>query len=581
MAFSVQMPALGESVSEGTITRWLKQEGDTVEVDEPLLEVSTDKVDTEIPSPAAGVLQRILVHEDETVEIGGELATIGDAAETSATPAAAQPEPTAQPAEPESAPTAAAPSEPTPSEPTPSAGTAQGTDVEMPALGESVTEGTVTRWLKQVGDAVEVDEPLLEVSTDKVDTEIPSPVAGTLLEIAVSEDETVEVGGKLAVVGEKGAVAPQPPAAPAPVQQPTPAPEPARPEPQAQRPEPTPQPEPVPAEPAVTNGQQPAAAPAPAGTPYVTPLVRKLANEHGIDLSTIEGSGVGGRIRKQDVQAAVEAAKSRQAEPAAAPAAPAPAPKAPVAAPEPSDEAKALRGTTQKMSRLRQVLARRMVESLQTAAQLTTVIEVDVTRIARLRLRAKQSFEASEGVKLSFLPFFAKAAVEALKLHPKINASVDEEKKEVTYHGAEHLAIAVDTERGLLSPVIHDAGDLNLGGLARKIADVADRTRSNKIKPDELSGGTFTLTNTGSRGALFDTPILNPPQVGMLGTGTVVKRPVVVSDSNGGDTIAIRSMVYLALSYDHRLVDGADAARFLTTVKQRLEEGAFEADLGL
>jgi pyruvate dehydrogenase E2 component (dihydrolipoamide acetyltransferase) len=573
MAFSVQMPALGESVTEGTITRWLKQEGDTVEVDEPLLEVSTDKVDTEIPSPAAGIIQRILVHEDETVEVGGELATIGEAAETSATPTAAQPEPTPQPAEPEPAPAA-------PSEPTPSAGTAQGTDVEMPALGESVTEGTVTRWLKQVGDTVEVDEPLLEVSTDKVDTEIPSPVAGTVLEIAVGEDETVEVGGKLAVVGEKGAATPPPPAPPAPAPaEPTPAPEPTQ--PQAQRPEPAPQPEPVPAEPAATNGHQPAAAPATAGTPYVTPLVRKLANEHGVDLSTIQGSGVGGRIRKQDVQAAVEAAKTRQAPPAAAPAAPTTAPKAPAAAPEPSDEAQALRGTTQKMSRLRQVLARRMVESLQTAAQLTTVIEVDVTRIARLRLRAKQNFEAAEGVKLSFLPFFAKAAVEALKLHPKVNASVDEDRKEVTYHGAEHLAIAVDTERGLLSPVIHDAGDLNLGGLARKIADVADRTRSNKIKPDELSGGTFTLTNTGSRGALFDTPILNPPQVGMLGTGTVVKRPVVVSDSNGGDTIAIRSMVYLALSYDHRLVDGADAARFLTTVKQRLEEGAFEADLGL
>jgi 2-oxoglutarate dehydrogenase E2 component (dihydrolipoamide succinyltransferase) len=312
----------------------------------------------------------------------------------------------------------------------------------------------------------------------------------------------------------------------------------------------------------------------------VTPLVRKLANEHGIDLTSIKGSGVGGRIRKQDVQAAIDA---KQAPAQTAPAAPAAAAtrSAPVTAVEPSDEAKALRGTTQKMSRLRQLLARRMVESLQTAAQLTTVIEVDVTRIARLRDRAKGSFEASEGVKLSFLPFFAKAAAEALKLHPKLNASIDEENSSVTYHGAEHLAIAVDTERGLVSPVIHDAGDLNLGGLARKIADLAARTRNNKIKPDELSGGTFTITNTGSRGALFDTPILNPPQVGMLGTGTVVKRPVVVADENGGDTIAIRSMVYLALSYDHRLVDGADAARFLTTLKQRLEEGAFEADLGL
>ncbi|GAA2799246.1 2-oxoglutarate dehydrogenase, E2 component, dihydrolipoamide succinyltransferase [Saccharopolyspora taberi] len=580
MAFSVQMPALGESVTEGTITRWLKQEGETVEVDEPLLEVSTDKVDTEIPSPAAGVLQRIVAQEDETVEIGGELAVIGEAGEA----APAQESAPAQQEAPQAAaePEPAAPAEPqqeAPAQQAAPSGAAQGTDVTMPALGESVTEGTITRWLKQVGETVEVDEPLLEVSTDKVDTEIPSPVAGTVLEIAAGEDETAEVGAKLAVVGEQGA-APAAPSAPAqPEPTPEPAPEPAAapaPAPQQAAPAPAPeQPKPAaPAQPAApVNGGAPAAA-----APYVTPLVRKLANEHGIDLSTIKGSGVGGRIRKQDVQAAVDAAKSA---PAAAPAAPAAQPSPASPAVEPSEEAKALRGTTQKMSRLRQLLARRMVESLQTAAQLTTVVEVDVTRIARLRERAKHNFEAAEGVKLSFLPFFAKAAAEALKLHPKLNASVDEENKEVTYHAAEHLAIAVDTDRGLVSPVIHDAGDLNLGGLARKIADLAARTRNNKIKPDELSGGTFTLTNTGSRGALFDTPILNPPQVGMLGTGTVVKRPVVVSDDNGGDTIAIRSMVYLALSYDHRLVDGADAARFLSTLKQRLEEGAFEADLGL
>lgn len=435
--------------------------------------------------------------------------------------------------------------------------------VQMPALGESVTEGTITRWLKQEGETVEVDEPLLEVSTDKVDTEIPSPVAGTLLEIAAGEDDTVEVGAKLAVIGAAGAASapaapPAPPAAP-------PAPAPPAPAPAAPPAAPAPA---APAEPTATTG-----------TPYVTPLVRKLANEHGIDLSAIKGSGVGGRIRKQDVQAAIDTKQAPAPTVPAAPAAAAPSAPAPVA--EPSAEAKALRGTTQKMSRLRQLLARRMVESLQTAAQLTTVIEVDVTRIARLRERAKANFEASEGVKLSFLPFFAKAAAEALKLHPKLNASIDDESKQVTYHGAEHLSIAVDTERGLVSPVIHDAGDLNLGGLARKIADLAARTRNNKIKPDELSGGTFTITNTGSRGALFDTPILNPPQVGMLGTGSVVKRPVVVGDENGGDTIAIRSMAYLALTYDHRLVDGADAARFLATLKQRLEEGAFEADLGL
>ncbi|WP_051388116.1 2-oxoglutarate dehydrogenase, E2 component, dihydrolipoamide succinyltransferase, partial [Saccharopolyspora rectivirgula] len=410
-------------------------------------------------------------------------------------------------------------------------------------------------------------------AADKVDTEIPSPAAGVLQQIIAQEDETVEVGATLAVIGEKGAA----PAAPAP-EQPKPEPEPAA------QPEPAPQPAaaaptapaPAPEQPKPTAPAQPSTTPASA--PYVTPLVRKLANEHGIDLTKIKGSGVGGRIRKQDVQAAIDAKKAGES---AAPAASAPAAPATAASVEPSEEAKALRGTTQKMSRLRQLLANRMVESLHTAAQLTTVIEVDVTRIARLRERAKASFEASEGVKLSFLPFFAKATAEALKLHPKLNASIDEENKEIVYHGAEHLSIAVDTDRGLVSPVIHNAGDLNLGGLARKIADLAERTRNNKIKPDELSGGTFTITNTGSRGALFDTPILNPPQVGMLGTGAVVKRPVVVSDGNGGDTIAIRSMVYLALTYDHRLVDGADAARFLTTLKHRLEEGAFEADLGL
>ncbi|GAA4862909.1 2-oxoglutarate dehydrogenase, E2 component, dihydrolipoamide succinyltransferase [Saccharopolyspora rosea] len=583
MAFSVQMPALGESVTEGTITRWLKQEGDTVEVDEPLLEVSTDKVDTEIPSPAAGVLQRIIAQEDDTVEIGAELALIGDAGESA--PAAPAEQPAPQQQEEAAAPAPQQQEAPQqPAAPAPSGGAAQGTDVTMPALGESVTEGTVTRWLKQVGDSVEVDEPLLEVSTDKVDTEIPSPIGGTLLEIAAGEDETVEVGAKLAVIGEKGAA----PAAP---QQPAPAPEPpkAEPAPQQQAPQqPAAPAQPSPAQAAPAPSAPAQAAPAESEavrsngtTPYVTPLVRKLANEHGIDLSAIQGSGVGGRIRKQDVQAAIDAAKAPAAAAPAQAAAPAAQQASAPSLPEPSEEAQALRGTTQKMSRLRQLLARRMVESLQTAAQLTTVVEVDVTRIARLRERAKANFEASEGVKLSFLPFFAKAAAEALKLHPKLNASVDEDNKEVTYHGAEHLSIAVDTDRGLVSPVIHDAGDLNLGGLARKIADLAARTRNNKIKPDELSGGTFTITNTGSRGALFDTPILNPPQVGMLGTGAVVKRPVVVSDGNGGDTIAIRSMAYLALSYDHRLVDGADAARFLSTLKQRLEEGAFEADLGL
>jgi 2-oxoglutarate dehydrogenase E2 component (dihydrolipoamide succinyltransferase) len=580
MAFSVQMPALGESVTEGTVTRWLKQEGDRVEVDEPLLEVSTDKVDTEIPSPAAGVLQKIVAQEDETVEVGAELAVIGDGSgggESAAAPAEeAQPEPEPEQApEPQAEPEA--PKQEQQEAPAPSGGSGGGTPVVMPALGESVTEGTVTRWLKQVGDSIEVDEPLLEVSTDKVDTEIPSPVAGTVLEITAAEDSTVEVGGQLAVIGSGS---PAQSSAPAPA--PTPAPE--APKQEAPKQE-APKQQEAPKEEAPKQAPaQSAAAPAASeessnGTPYVTPLVRKLASENGIDLNSLTGTGVGGRIRKQDVLAAVEAKKA----PAPAPAAPAPAAAAAparAAAPAPADQS-GLRGSTQKLPRLRQIVAQRTRESLQMSAQLTQVFEVDVTKIARLRNRAKAAFEQREGVKLTFLPFFAKATVEALKQHPKLNASINEEAKEVTYYGAEHLGIAVDTERGLLNAVIHNAGDLNLAGLAHNIADLAARTRANKVTPDELSGGTFSLTNLGSNGALFDTPIIQQPQVGILGVGVVKKRPVVITDENGDDNIAIRSMAYLALTYDHRLVDGADAGRFLTTIKNRLEEGAFEADLGL
>ena len=431
----------------------------------------------------------------------------------------------------------------------------------MPALGESVTEGTVTRWLKNVGETINVDEPLLEVSTDKVDTEIPSPATGTILAIDVPVDSTVAVGARLALIGAAGAIAAPAaaPVAPAPAAAPAAAPV------------------AVPVAPVVPTPVAPApVAPVAPATPvaqpddaYVTPIVRKLANELGVNLASVKGSGIGGRIRKEDIEAAAK-----------------PAPTSAVVAPvSSSTKASAsvavspLRGTTVTMSRLRKVIAARMVESLQVSAQLTTVIEVDVTKIARLRATAKSSFQEREGVNLTFLPFFAVAVCEALKQHPVVNASIDGDQ--VTYHGAEHLGIAVDTERGLLVPVIRDAGDLNIGGVARKISDVAARTRDNKISPDELGGGTFTVTNTGSRGALFDTPIINQPQVAILGIGAVVKRPMVMKGTDGGETIAVRSMVYLALSYDHRIVDGADASRFLVTLKERLEEGRFEADLGL
>jgi 2-oxoglutarate dehydrogenase E2 component (dihydrolipoamide succinyltransferase) len=554
MSFSVTMPALGESVSEGTVTRWLKNEGDMVAVDEPLLEVSTDKVDTEIPSPVAGILTKIVVGVDQTVAVGAELAVIADSAGASA------PAPVAAPAAPVIAPVIAAPAPvaPTPPPAAPIAAPAAsggGTVITMPALGESVSEGTVTRWLKNVGDSVAVDEALLEVSTDKVDTEIPSPVAGTLLAIDVAVDTTVAVGARLALIGVSGsAPAPAAPVAVAPVA-------------------PTPPPAPIAAAPVAPAPVAPSAPVSQPQDAYVTPIVRKLANDLGVNLASVRGTGIGGRIRKEDVEAA--APKSAVAAVASAPVAAstpsAPRPSTAVASP--------LRGTTVTMSRLRKVIAARMVESLQVSAQLTTVIEVDVTKIARLRDRSKATFESREGVKLSFLPFFAVSVCEALKQHPVLNSSV--EGDQIIYHGTEHLGIAVDTERGLLVPVIHNAGDLNMGGVARKIADLAARTRDNKVTPDELGGGTFTLTNTGSRGALFDTPIINQPQVAILGLGAIVKRPMVVKGEDGGETIAIRSMVYLGLSYDHRVVDGADAARFLVTLKERLEGGAFESDLGL
>jgi len=571
MAVSVQMPALGESVTEGTVTRWLKQEGDTVEVDEPLLEVSTDKVDTEIPAPASGVLSKIVAREDDTVAVGGELAIISDAGEAApSAPAAAPAAPAAPTPAPQPAPT------PTPAPPpvsappaapaAPAAAAGDSTPVLMPELGESVAEGTVTRWLKKVGDTVAVDEPLVEVSTDKVDTEIPSPAAGTLLSITAEEDVTVKVGGELARIGAAGSAPAAAPAAPPPAPQAAPAP-PAPPAPAPPAPAPAP---PAPA-PAAQAGDD--------GGPYVTPLVRKLAAENGVDLSAVKGTGVGGRIRKQDVLAAA-GPKGAGAKSPAAPAAPAAGPAAAPAPAAPSPLAH-LRGTTQKANRIRQITARKTRESLQATAQLTQTHEADMTKIVTLRARAKKEFAEREGVNLTFLPFIARAVVDALKAHPNVNASYNEETGEITYYDAEHLGFAVDTEQGLLSPVVHNAGDLSLAGLARAINDIASRARSGGLKPDELSGGTFTITNIGSQGALFDTPILVPPQAAMLGTGAIVKRPRVIVDGSGNESIGVRSICYLPLTYDHRLIDGADAGRFLTTVRKRLEDAAFEGELGL
>jgi len=583
MSHSVEMPALGESVTEGTVSSWYKAVGEHVEADEPLVSVATDKVDTDVPSPVSGVVEQILVPEDETVDVGTVIAIIGDgsglggAAEAAPAPVA---EPTPAPAAP--APVAEPTPAPAPAAPAPSDDTA-GTEVTMPALGESVTEGTVSSWYKAVGDTIEADEPLVSVATDKVDTDVPSPVSGVVIKLLVPEDETVDVGTPIAIIGAPGAAPVAP--APAPVAaEPTPAPAPVAP---AAAPAPV---APAPA-PAVVTEPAPAAVAEPApsvvtNSAYVTPLVRKLAREKGVDLSTVTGSGVGGRIRKEDVEAkaaqiaaekAAQEAAAKAAAQAPAPAAPAPASAKPAAAKPAVDTT--LRGKTEKMSRLRQVISTRMIESLQTSAQLTTVVEVDVTRIASLRARAKNAFLAANGTKLTFLPFFVQAATEALKVHPKINASIN--GKEVTYHAVEHIGIAVDTPRGLLVPVVKNAGDLNIPGLAKRINDLAARTRDNQVNPQELSGSTFTITNTGSGGALFDTPIINQPEVAILGLGAITKQPRVVRDADGNETIGIRSVCYLALSYDHRLVDGADAARYLMTVKKRLEEGDFAGELGL
>jgi 2-oxoglutarate dehydrogenase E2 component (dihydrolipoamide succinyltransferase) len=610
MSVSVSMPQLGESVTEGTVTRWLKKEGERVEADEPLLEVSTDKVDTEIPSPVSGILRGITVAEDETVAVGAELAVIdetgGEAAEAAAPAAEAAPE-QAPPAEapPAQAPPAAAPEyqqAPAAQEyPPPS----QAPEYQQAPAAQEYQQAPAAQEYPPAAAPAPEYQPVVEPGQQA--GYAPPPM---FTPAAPAEQAQAAPPAEQAPAAPTADAAAAPPSFPAPQEAPAQQAPPAA-EPAAAAAPPPPAPEPAAPEPAPPPpaAAEPAAIPLPSAAdgPYVTPLVRKLAAEHGVDLAAVTGTGVGGRIRKQDVleaaRAVRESAPAAAAPAAAAPAsngsaapapaaagpaaaAPAAAAPAPAAPPAPATPARpvvpsTLRGTTERMSRARQVIARRMVESLQTSAQLTTVVEADVTAISRLRDRAKADFEAREGVKLSFLPFFALATLEALKVHPRLNASIDAEAGQVIYHDDEHLGIAVDTERGLMVPVIQNAGDLNIGGLARKIADLAARTRAGQVSPDDLAGGTFTLTNTGSRGALFDTPIINQPQVAILGTGSVVKRAVVVEDPALGEVITVRSMVYLALTYDHRLVDGADAARFLTTVKERLEEGAFEAELGL
>ncbi|MDO5492460.1 MAG: 2-oxoglutarate dehydrogenase, E2 component, dihydrolipoamide succinyltransferase [Nesterenkonia sp.] len=630
MSETVNLPALGESVTEGTVTRWLVEVGDEVEVDQPIVEVSTDKVDTEVPSPAAGTVEELLADEDETVEVGSPLIRIGDGSggsedsddDESADEGAEDADEPAEDAEEstedsdDEAAEDDSPSDDDESDESDdsdsSDGGGDGEDVTLPALGESVTEGTVTRWLVEVGDEVEVDQPILEVSTDKVDTEVPSPVAGTVQELLVDEDETVEVGAVLARVGSGGGSSSGGGAKETPeasdqeeadsdhdeevkdqAEQPSEADEDtsddesddasaekseetsedASDQSSSEGSEEEKKSESTSGSKAESDSKTDSGEGSASAESYVTPLVRQLAKKEGVDLSQLRGTGVGGRIRKQDVLEAAEKSGGAQEETASSGSESRRAPEV--------EEDTTRRGTQEKAPRIRQVIAQRMKESLDVSAQLTQVQEVDMTRIVQLRGRAKESFQQQNGVKLTYLPFIATAVAEALKQHPKLNAEYDEDAQQITYHDREHLAIAVDTERGLLVPVIQDAGGLNLGGMAQKISDVAERTRSNKIGPNELSGGTFSITNIGSVGALFDTPIINQPQVAILGTGAIVKRPMVVTDAEGNDTIGIRHMMYLSLTYDHRLVDGADAGRFLQTLKGRLEGAAYEGDLGL
>ena len=594
MAQSVEMPELGESVTEGTITQWLKKVGDKVEVDEPLLEVSTDKVDTEIPSPVAGVLLKVMAEEDDTIEVGSVIAEIGEEDEAPSSDDegddSSNEDEAADSSDEEAEDSYDDASEETSSDESSddssSDGSGEGEDVTMPELGESVNEGTITQWLKSVGDKVEVDEPLLEVSTDKVDTEIPSPVAGTLVEILAEEDDTVDVGDVIARIGDGSGK-------PAKKEEPkkeksedkssdkeekseekddskqeqksekkdsgkdkaASAREAAR----EKAAETTARPN------VADRSEKSGSAGEPSGDnlPYVTPLVRKLAEKNNVDLSKVTGTGVGGRIRKQDVLAAAEGEDITTGAKTNLPAGPR------ASAHKVDPDKQELIGTTQKVNRIREITARTTLESLRNSAQLTQVHEVDMTLVADLRAKSKKAFQDAHGVNLTFLPFFAKAAVEALISHPNVNASYNAETKEMTYHDRVNLSIAVDTKDGLLSPVIHDAQDLSLPELAKAIADIADRARNKKLKPNDLAGGTFTITNIGSEGALTDTPILVPPQAAMVGTGAIVKRPVVlVEDEN--EAIAIRDMVFLPLTYDHQVIDGADAGRFMSTLRDRL-----------
>jgi pyruvate dehydrogenase E2 component (dihydrolipoamide acetyltransferase) len=545
MSTEVVMPQMGESITEGTLTKWLKKPGDSVQRDEPLFEISTDKVDAEIPSPAAGTLEEIKIAEGTTVQINTVVCIIADGASAGASAAKAPKAetaaaPAADTATPAAVDTPAA--NETPAQP---AAAAPGTDVLMPQMGESITEGTITKWLKKVGDTVQRDEPIFEISTDKVDAEIPSPVAGILSEIKVPEGSTVSINTVVAVIGGaagKPAAAPSTPAA-------------------------TPVPASAPAPQAV------AASASETERLRSSPLVRKMAKDNNVDLAQVPGTGASGRITKADILGHLEQGPKPAA--AVAPAVPQPAPAAPVAA-KPAPAAAPLPGELVSMSKMRSIIAQRMVESKRTSPHVHTVFKVDMTRIVRLREKEKSKYEQRNGVKLTYMPFITRAAIAALRKHPIVNGSIEGEA--IRYNKNINIGIAVALDWGLIVPVIKQTEEKSFLGIARAIVDVAERARGKKLAPDEISGGTFTLTNSGIFGEQFGTPIINQPQSAILGIGGLNKEAEVITDKDGNDSIAIRSIQRFTLGFDHRIVDGADAGKFMSDFKAYLEN--WSEDIG-
>ena len=549
MPTDVIMPQMGESIFEGTITKWLKKPGDSVQRDEPLFEISTDKVDAEIPSPAAGVLTEIKIPEGNTVQINTVVGVInepGSAAASATTPAAS---PAPQADKPAEAPAPAA------AQAAPAAGPA--TDVIMPQMGESIFEGTITKWLKQVGDTVQRDEPLFEISTDKVDAEIPSPAAGVLTEIKVPAGNTVQINTVVGVIGgTAGAAAPAPAAA-------APAPAPAK------------------AEPAPAAAPQEASAGAAAAENVrSSPLVRKIAKDNNLDLGQVPGTGAGGRITKSDVLGFIEKHGAgaptpvAAAAPVSAPAAALAKPAAPVAPAAPATPA--LPGELVPMSRMRAIIAQRMVDSKRTNAHVHTVFKIDFTRIVKIREKEKSKYEQRNGVKLTYMPFISRAVIATLRKMPIVNASMEGDA--IRYHQNINLGIAVALDWGLIVPVIKQAEERSFVGIARAIADLAERARGKKLKPDEVGSGTFTITNPGIFGEQFGTPIINQPESAILGVGGLFKEPAVVTSEDGTDSIAVRHMIHLTLGFDHRIIDGADAGKFMAEVKKYLEN--WSEDIG-